>query len=286
MVQFIIITGLSGAGKSAAIKCFEDMGYFCIDNLPSNFISSLADLCLRPDSKLEKVALGIDVRGGEFFKNLFTELEQLKKKNVPYKILFLEASDEVLVRRFKETRRRHPLGLGTRIIDDIIKERELMIPLRGEADKVIDTTNLNVWELRREVRLAFSAIEEKKEVQINIISFGYKFGIPLDSDIVLDMRFLPNPNYLPELKDLTGEDERIRNFVVGNKEGKQFLKKIFDLLSFLLPHYVFEGKTFLEIAFGCTGGKHRAVVIAREVYQFLEKKGYNIYLRHRDLKFE
>jgi len=282
-LEFTIITGLSGAGKSEAIRCFEDMGYFCIDNLPPNLIIKMAELCSLPGSKINKVALVIDVRGGEFFDALFESLRELENREIKYQILFLEASDEEIIKRFKETRRRHPLSLGGEIEDGIHKERSILESLRGQADMVIDTTNLKAHELRDKISSSFLGKEKRKGLLITVISFGYKYGVPLDADLVLDVRFLPNPHYIDELRSHTGEEKIVKDFVLKRKETKVFIRKFFNLLAFLIPHYVGEGKTHLVMALGCTGGTHRSVAIAEETEEFLKKKGFNVTLRHRDV---
>jgi UPF0042 nucleotide-binding protein len=284
-LEFTVITGLSGAGKSEAIKCFEDMGYFCIDNLPPSFIPQMAELCSLPGSRVRKVALVSDVRGGEFFEALSGALQQLRKQGIEYQIIYLEASDEVLVKRFKETRRRHPLAKEGSIIDGITRERQIMERLRGQANIVIDTSNLAPYQLKDQIRTIFLEKDKRKKgILITVISFGYKYGIPLDADLVIDVRFLPNPHYIESLKSLTGSDKNVRNFVLNRTETKNFLKKFFALLNFLLPNYIAEGKTHLTVAIGCTGGTHRSVVLSDEVYKFLKEKGYNVTIRHRDVE--
>ncbi len=282
-LELIIITGLSGAGKSEAIKCFEDIGYFCIDNLPQSLIMKMAELCLLPGSRINKVALGIDVRGRESFDTLFGVLKELRAEGVDYQILFLEASDEELIKRFKETRRRHPLSLGGQIIDGIQKERATLEGLRGQADMVIDTTNIEAYELRDKIRSSFLGKEKKKSILITVISFGYKYGIPLDTDLVFDVRFLPNPHYIDELRSHTGKEKVVKDFILKRKETKVFMKKFFSLLAFLIPHYVTEGKTHLVIALGCTGGTHRSVTLTEETKKFLEEKDFSVTLKHRDI---
>lgn len=283
-VEVTIITGLSGAGKSEAIRCFEDMGYFCIDNLPPKLILDIADLGSHPGSKIRKIAVVSDVRGGRFFEDLSESLKELKRRGIPYQILFLEASDEVMVKRFKETRRRHPLSVDGRVIDGIQKERKLMETLRGEADMIIDTSDLEAYELRDKIRSSFLKEEKKKGLLITVISFGYKYGIPLDADLVMDVRFLPNPHYIEELRQLTGLDKKVKKFVLNRRETKLFLRRFHNLLAFLLPHYISEGKTHLVIALGCTGGEHRSVALAEETSKFLLKQGYNTVVKHRDIQ--
>ncbi|MDP2212153.1 MAG: RNase adapter RapZ [Candidatus Aquicultor sp.] len=284
-IEFAIITGLSGAGRSEAIKCFEDMGFFCIDNLPPSLIPKMAELATLPGSKINQVAVVCDVRGGEFFDDLLEELQKLKELDIKYQILFLEASDEVLVKRFKETRRRHPLSEEGAIVDGIHKERHIMEQLRGQANLVIDTSGLAPFELKDKIRTAIlKQDKQKKGIMITIMSFGYKYGMPLDADLVMDVRFLPNPHYIEALRDFDGTNEKVCDFVLNRSESRTFIKKFTGLLAFLLPRYVAEGKTHLTIAIGCTGGKHRSVAIAEEAAKFLREKDYNVVVRHRDYK--
>ncbi len=282
-LEFTIITGLSGAGKSEAIRCFEDMGFFCIDNLPATLIPKMAELCSLPGSKIRKVALVSDVRGGEFFDALFESLRELKSKAIDYQILFLEASDEELVKRFKETRRRHPLAKAGQIIEGIDREKRALQSLRGSADMIIDTTNIETYELRDKIRSSFLGEQKQKAILITVISFGYKYGVPIDADLVIDVRFLPNPHYIESLRKFSGEDQPVKDFVLKRPETQTFLKQFRQLLTFLLPHYVSEGKTHLTVAIGCTGGTHRSVVLANEIYRFLYEKKYNVAIRHRDV---
>jgi UPF0042 nucleotide-binding protein len=258
-LEFTIITGLSGAGKSEAVRCFEDMGFFCIDNLPATLIPKMAELCALPGSKIKKVALVSDVRGGEFFDPLFEALRELKSRDIKYQILFLEAADTELVKRFKETRRRHPLAVAGQIIEGIEKERQVLQGLRGSADMIIDTTNIETYELRDKIRSSFLGKQKQKAILITVFSFGYKYGVPIDADLVMDVRFLPNPHYIEALKRHTGEDKPVRDFVMKRPETKKFIRQFRELLIFLLPHYISEGKTHLTIGIGCTGGTHRSV---------------------------
>lgn len=284
-IEFAIITGLSGAGKSEAIKCFEDMGFFCIDNLPPSLIPKMAELCTLPGSKVRQVAMVCDVRGREFFDALLGELQKLKSQEIKYQILFLEASDEALIKRFKETRRRHPLAEEGAIIDGIHQERHIMEQLRGQANLVIDTSDLAPFELKDKIRTAIlKKDKQKKGIMITVMSFGYKYGMPLDADLVMDVRFLPNPHYIESLRHFDGTNENVCNFVLNRSETQTFLKKFRSLVAFLLPRYVAEGKTHLTIAIGCTGGTHRSVAIAEQVSGFLKGKGYNVVVRHRDVK--
>ena len=282
-LEFTIITGLSGAGKSEAMRCFEDLGFFCIDNLPATLIPKMAELCSLPGSKIRQVALVSDVRGGEFFDALFESLRDLKGKDIKYQILFLEASDEELVRRFKETRRRHPLAEGGQIIEGIERERRILNSLRGSADMIIDTTNIETYQLRDKIRSSFLGTQKQKGILITVISFGYKYGVPIDADLVIDVRFLPNPHYVDRLRPMSGEDQEVKDFVFKRAETGRFLKLFEELMVFLLPHYVSEGKTHLTLAIGCTGGTHRSVALSNEIADFLGKKNYNVTVRHRDV---
>jgi len=279
--EFVIITGMSGAGKSEAIKSFEDMGYFCIDNLPSPLMPQLAEMISLPGSKIRQVALVSDIRGGQNFEDLFLSLKHLKEKKIPYKIVFLEARDDVLLKRFKETRRKHPLS-GS-VLEGIKKERELLRELKAASDVVINTTEREAYQLKDRIRTAFIKESKRKGMLLSVISFGYKYGVPMDADLVMDVRFLPNPHYIKELKKLTGQDKKVKDFVLKRKETKEFIKKFNPLVNFLLPYYFSEGKTYLTIAVGCTGGVHRSVVLAEKIADFLKKKEFNLVLRHRDI---
>lgn len=283
-LQFTIITGLSGAGRSEAVKSFEDMGYFCIDNLPPRLLATVADLCAIPGSKIDKVAVVCDVRGGDFFDELFGALGELKRKEVPHEIMYLEASDAELVKRFKETRRRHPLAETGQVLDGIRAERHLMEPLRGAADMVIDTTDLEAYQLKEKIRSAFLGGEYRREgLLISVISFGYKYGVPADADFVVDVRFLPNPHYIERLRPFTGRDPKVRSFVMKRPETKEFLGHFLPTLAFLIPNYMKEGKTHFTIAVGCTGGTHRSVALADRIAKYLKKEGYHVIARHRDI---
>lgn len=282
-MRFVIITGLSGAGKSQAMNAMEDIGYFCIDNLPPALISKLADLCY--DSKrISDVALVLDIRGREFFNDFFNGIQYLQKANYPYEIIFLEASDAVLIRRYKETRRKHPLNNEGNILDGIKKERELLEDIKKRANIVIDTTMLTSSQLKEQLYNIYVENKKFKGLIINIVSFGYKYGLPLDADLVFDVRFLPNPFYVEELKPLTGNDEPVRRYVMQNKEASEFLGKLNDMIEFLIPFYIREGKSQLVIAIGCTGGRHRSITIANLLYDQLKKKDYNVYITHRDIE--
>ncbi|RKD30116.1 RNase adapter RapZ [Thermohalobacter berrensis] len=281
-MEFVIITGLSGAGKSQAMKVMEDIGFYCMDNLPPALLPKFADLCFQSKRSINKVAIVADIRGGKFFNDLFHSLEILEKQGFKYRILFLDASDEVLIKRFKETRRQHPLSPEGRIIDGLKSEREKLKEVRKKADNIIDTTNLTVGMLKEEIRKIFLEGKETENLTISILSFGFKHGIPLDADLVFDVRFLPNPHYIEELKEFTGNDKRVRNYVMNWDQTKQFVEKLIDLINFLIPYYIKEGKTQLVIAIGCTGGKHRSVTIANVLYENLKEKEYRVIIDHRD----
>jgi UPF0042 nucleotide-binding protein len=281
-MRFVIITGLSGAGKTQALKAMEDMGFFCIDNFPPALLPKLADLFYQ-SKNIDKVALGMDLRGGQFFEDIYSSLDFLKKNNYDYEIVFLEASDEVLIKRFKETRRRHPLSEEGRIVDGINEERKRLLDIRKIANYIIDTSNLTASQLKEELSNIFLKGKKFKGIIIDIMSFGYKYGIPLDADLVFDVRFLPNPFYIDELRPLTGNDEKVKEYVMQWGEAKEFLKKLGDMIKFLIPYYIREGKSQLVIAIGCTGGKHRSVVIANALHDLLKKEEYSVVINHRDV---
>lgn len=284
MVDLLIITGLSGAGKTQAVRVLEDLGFFCVDNLPPVLIPKFAELCAQTEGKVKKVALVIDIRGGMFFDDLLKELEELKNLKIYYEILFLEASDEVLVKRFKETRRRHPMSPDGSIYAGIRRERERLQELRGKADKIIDTSNLKPAQLKEEIRMIWGTGNRKRSLYITLMSFGFKYGIPLDTDLLIDVRFLPNPYYIKELRELTGNDSEVKEYVFKSSVSKEFLQKYYDLLNFLIPHYIQEGKTHLVIAIGCTGGQHRSVAIANKLGVLLKKEDYEVNVAHRDVQ--
>jgi len=283
-LKTIIITGLSGAGRTLAMRCFEDAGYFCIDNLPSSLILDLINICSLPGSKIDKLALVIDVRSRDFFDQLPNVLKDLNKKNIDYQILFLWAGDETLVKRFKETRRTHPLVKNANVLKGIRIEKERMKFLRETANIVIDTSHLTPMELKNRINNTIISGLERERMQIQVVSFGYSLGIPWDADLVMDVRFLPNPNYVESLKLKSGLDKEVYDFVMGKKETEKFLKIFSKLLSYTIPNYILEGKNYLKIAIGCTGGRHRSVVIAKEIFNFLKERGYEIIIDHRDLK--
>lgn len=281
-MDFLLITGMSGAGKSLALNYFEDRGYFCVDNLPPALISKFAELCLQSD--LDKIALVSDIRGREFFNELFEELAEIEKMNLNYNILFLEASDDVLIRRYKETRRRHPLDEEGRVLDAIERERKILEELRGRATKIIDTGELKKTELQEELNQLFLAEDDQNLLHLSLISFGFKYGIPRDADLVMDVRFLPNPYYVESLREKTGNDQEVQDYVLKWPSTDKFYEKFFDLIDFLLPEYKKEGKSHLSIAIGCTGGKHRSVTTVNKLAEFLTDKEFNINIEHRDIK--
>lgn len=281
-IHVLIITGLSGAGKSQAVNCLEDMGYYCVDNLPPALLNKFVELGLQSEGKVDKVALVIDVRGGEFFNDLSQALQELKEAHIPFEILFLEASDEVLVRRFKESRRRHPLADNRSLLEAIQVERDMLEELRGQANVVVDTSTLDPRELKEKLQNQFSQ-HQTNPFTVNLVSFGYKAGIPMDSDLVIDVRFLANPFYDPTMRTMTGADQQVIDFVLDSPVTKSFTRRFLNLLKFLIPYYIKEGKTNLTVAIGCTGGQHRSVVLGDYIGQQLKKLGYNVLIRHRDI---
>lgn len=276
---------MSGAGKSTAMKMMEDMGYFCVDNLPIVLFDKFSEYLNRSYSKQQKIAIGMDVRSGEDLESLEITLQNLDKMNLPFEILFLDADDRVLIKRYKETRRVHPLANGERIEKGLEIERERIAFLKKEADFIIDTSNLLTRELKFELERIFVNHEEFKSMMVTILSFGFKYGIPADSDMVMDVRFLPNPYYDVELRPKTGNDKEIQEFVMKYPEATSFIDKLEDLIQFLIPQYISEGKNQLVISIGCTGGKHRSVTLANELYQRLngESRDYGLKIEHRDL---
>lgn len=280
--HLVVITGMSGAGKTQAVRALEDSGFFCIDNLPPVFVPKFIELLNESNNHLDKVALVMDIRGGKFFQALEEALTFLDN-NYPYEMLFLDATDEALVRRFKETRRKHPLLAEQGVLESIIEERKRLEPLRGLASKIIDTSELTSQQLKQQIVELF-ADEKKAKIVITVVSFGYKYGIPLDADLVIDVRFLPNPFYVKELKSLTGEDERIQSYVLNFPETNVFVEKFAEMLDFLIPYYIKEGKTHLVVAIGCTGGQHRSVTLANKINSILKNSDYKVIIAHRDIK--
>lgn len=284
-MEFVILTGMSGAGKSSALKMMEDMDYLCVDNLPIPLIMKFAKLAnSNPEEAQAKVALGIDVRNGKGLEELKNVLEQLTDEKITYQILFLDAEDGTLVKRYKETRRKHPLAAGGPIEEGITKEREKMRFLKEEADYIIDTSKLLTKDLNKELKKIFLDKQSYKSLYVSVLSFGFKYGIPEDADLVFDVRFLPNPYYVDELKHKTGQNQDVQDYVMQSEDAKVFLDKLKDMIDFLMPRYVAEGKNQLVIAVGCTGGKHRSVTIANALYVALEEKPeYGLRIEHRDI---
>lgn len=284
-MKFVILTGMSGAGKSTALKMMEDIGYFCVDNLPIALIEKFAELADLQDAELQKVAVGVDIRSGQALDELQDVLDRLKKKGERFDILYLDSQDEVLVKRYKETRRSHPLAGNERVDKGIQMERKRLEFLRKQADYIVDTSNMLTRELKVELEKIFVRNQNYQNLFITIVSFGFKYGIPTDSDLVFDVRFLPNPYYVEGLRQKTGNDREIREYVMQFPEAGQFLHKLEDLVKFLIPNYIVEGKTQLVIGIGCTGGKHRSVTLANALYERLaDREGYGIKIEHRDVQ--
>jgi RNase adapter protein RapZ len=282
-MRFVVITGVSGAGKSQVIKYLEDLGFFCVDNLPPALIPKFAEICYQSGGKMDKIALIIDIRGGELLNDLFPGLNSLKELGFSYEILFLEASDDVLIKRFKETRRAHPLAPEGRIIKGIKEERRILQTIKDRANHIIDTSNLSTRQLKEEIANLFVQGKAFEGMIINIISFGFKYGIPIDCDLVFDVRFIPNPYYIQSMRKLTGKHETVKEFVLNSVETIEFLKKIGDMLEFLIPNYIKEGKSQLVIGIGCTGGKHRSVAIGDEIFKTLKDKQHRVVIDHREI---
>ncbi|MCM1179524.1 MAG: RNase adapter RapZ [Clostridium sp.] len=283
-MRFVIVTGMSGAGKSTALNTLEDMGYFCVDNLPIQLIIRFAEIAYGEDNDINDVAIGVDIRSGVYLQQLSECLAQLKKSEYNYEILFLDSNDDVLIKRYKETRRNHPLARSGRVEDGIKQERSQIAFLRKEADYIIDTTSLLTRELKAELDKIFIENAEYNNFIVSIVSFGFKYGIPKDADLVFDVRFLPNPYYDLELRPLTGNDEAIQDFVMQFDEAKEFLNKVGDLMEFLIPNYIKEGKNGLVVSVGCTGGKHRSVTLANGIYRELQSLPYSSRIEHRDIE--
>ena len=284
-MEFVVISGISGAGKSQAADVLEDLGFYCVDNMPAVLIPRFAELCLATRGKYERVALVTDVRNQGGFDELFSALDEMMALGCPYKILFMDASVETLVRRFKETRRRHPLDPGGRGLENAIREeKHLLLPVRDRADFIVDTTGLTLGKLQRKLSQLFDdAPERNKPIHVNIIAFGFKHGIPLDSDLLFDVRYLPNPFYIEELRPLSGLDKPVQDFVLSHAEAVTFKELLERMLSFLLPLYIEEGKRSLTVSIGCTGGRHRSVALAGALTVFIAGEGYEVETIHRDL---
>lgn len=281
--RFVLVTGLSGAGKSQALHLLEDLGYYCVDNLPAQLVTTFAELVVRATQQHRRIAVCVDARSGEELRNLPAYLDEVAELGVRPDTLFLESSDVTLVQRYSESRRRHPAAPTGSVEDGIRWERELLEPIRARADLILDTSTTSVAELRERVAAMFSGTKKTQELFVTLMSFGFKFGVPQEADLVLDVRFLPNPHYDPELRPLTGNEPDVRDFVLDNSTASEFLDRIEGLLKFLMPRYASEPKSYLTIAVGCTGGRHRSVAVAHQLAVFLRDLKYNVRLRHRDL---
>lgn len=281
-MRIVIITGMSGAGKSQAVKVFEDLGYYVVDNLPPNLLSKFVNLLTSAEGKIKDAALVMDIRSGKFFEGIEESIDELESKHIDFEILFLDADDDELVSRFKETRRVHPLSSKERLLNGIEKEREILKPILSRANFVIDTTNLPLRKFQEKIKDRYVTDYAPASLNVNVVSFGFKHGIPVDADLIFDVRFIENPFYIDELRPLSGQDEPVKKFVLGNDITKEFLKKTFDLLKFLIPHYIVEGKKQLIVAIGCTGGRHRSVAISEEITRMLRQEGFHASYSHRD----
>lgn len=282
-LKLVVITGLSGAGKSHALKCFEDVGYFCIDNLPPALLPTFVELCHQQGGEIKNVALGIDIRERVFFADLIGILQRLKDLGHSVELLFLEARDAVLVRRFSESRRPHPLLPELPVLEGVRFEKERLAEIRAHADRIIDTSNLSVHDLRDLLSRHFSKEQASRRLTISLITFGYKFGVPYDIDLLFDVRFLRNPYFVPDLKPLTGEDPRVRSYVLDDPDAKGFLDRLEQLFTFLIPLFERERRSYLNVGIGCTGGRHRSVVVAKRLQESFSAAGYHVTLSHRDL---
>lgn len=280
-MRFVLITGLSGAGKTHAVRCMEDFGYYCIDNMPPVLIPKFAELCYNSQGKLNKIAIVSDIRSGDMFSRLYDALEEMKSKGFKYEILFLDADDAALIKRYKETRRKHPLALDGSLSDAIALERRLLKDVYNWADNIINTTGLTQRQCRQELASIFE-IEEQIPMSVSVLSFGFKYGIPLDADMVFDVRFLPNPYYVEELKGHTGLESCVADYVMNFEQSRKFLKMLTEMIDYLVPQFIEEGKKHLVIAIGCTGGRHRSVTFAEQIYKHLKNGGTAVTAIHRD----
>lgn len=280
--RLVIVTGMSGGGKTQASRYLEDLGYFCVDNLPPVFIPKFVELCAHAGGHVSKVVLVVDTRSREFFDTFVQVLEDMDRSDTNYEMLFMDASDAAIIRRYKETRRRHPMAPASRITEGIAKERERLAPVRAKATYIIDTSELKKVQLRDKIHRLFGT-SEGEQMNINVLSFGFKFGMPLDADMVLDVRFLPNPFYIESMRHKSGAVPEVADYIAKFPVTQEFLKKLDDLLDFLVPQYVKEGKSQFVIAVGCTGGMHRSVFVAKHIFDRLGSRGYPVKLEHRDL---
>lgn len=283
-MRFVIVTGISGAGKTSVLKFLEDINFFCVDNIPPALLPKFAELCYEQEGEIERVAMGIDIRGGKLFDTLFEVLSDLEEKGYEYEIVFLDASDEVLIKRYKESRRSHPLSKGGSIQDGIQQERTILQGVKARATYIIDTSHLLTRQLKEQINRIFVENQSYENLMVTIRSFGFKYGIPTDSDLVFDVRFLPNPFYIQELKEMTGNDKPVRDYVMSFEESQVFLKKLVDMVEYLIPLYIKEGKNNLVISIGCTGGKHRSVTLANALYASLDQEKHTLLLKHHDIE--
>ena len=282
-MKFLIVSGLSGAGKSRVAEMLEDMGFYCVDNMPVALIPKFAELCLSTKGRYENVALVTDVRGGKNFDEFFQALDDIVALNCSYEILFVEAANEVIVHRYKETRRPHPIADGLTIEETVDKERDMLESVRQRARYVIDTTELSTNGLQNTLQKMFGKGRQDKNIFVRVISFGYKYGIPIESDLVFDVRFLPNPFYIEQLRPLNGLDDKVENFVFQYRQAEEFMKYLYKMIDFLLPLYIEEGRLTLVISIGCTGGQHRSVAVANKLYQHIQSAGYHTILYNKDV---
>ncbi|RPH85145.1 MAG: RNase adapter RapZ [Candidatus Rokuibacteriota bacterium] len=285
-MTFVVITGPSGAGKSYAIKCFEDMGFFCVDNLPTTLIPTFADLVARSNQTASRVALGVDVREGEYLTHLLDTLSELRGRGHTVEVLFLEANEEALVRRYRETRRRHPLAPEGNVVEGIRAERKALSTMREVADRIVDTSTLTVHQLKDRLIDMYVTPGQRTGLTISLVSFGFKHGVPFDADLVFDVRFLPNPHFVEGLRALDGRDARVREFILAHEESRELLRRLDDFLGFVLPAYQREGKAYLTVAVGCTGGRHRSVALVEELRGLLRRLGLAASVVHRDMDRE
>ena len=285
-MRIVVVTGMSGAGMRTALKVLEDAGYYCVDNLPVMLVTKFVELACSGNGNIRNIAMGVDVRNGESFSEFESVLDNLKSLNYKYEILFLEAEDEVLVKRYKETRRNHPLAGELRIVEGIKKERKEIAFLKKRADYIIDTSTLLTRDLKQDLEKIFVKDEKFNNLVVTVLSFGFKYGIPEDADLIFDVRFLPNPYYIDELRPLTGNNKPIRDYVMGFEQAHIFLEKLTDMIDFLIPNYILEGKNRLVIGIGCTGGKHRSVTLANELYEHLLNHDYGLKIEHRDIDLD
>ena len=282
-LQVVIVSGLSGSGKSHALRCFEDFGFFCVDNLPPPLLPKFAELCIQSIHGIRQVALGVDIRERDFLDEFFATFDRLKAAGYQMEILYLEARDEVLVRRFSETRRPHPLAKDRAVIEGIQLERDRLADLKKRADLILDTSDYSVHQLKEVISRHYRREGSIQRLHVTLISFGFKFGIPYELDLLFDVRFLENPNFVEALRPLTGKDARVMEYIIQKPEALEFLKTLFQLLDLTLPLYEREGRSYLTVGIGCTGGMHRSVAIVEKVRDFLKAKGYDPVVRHRDI---